>query len=524
MIIDAVQRIVACPKCQSKFRVPPQLNAPSFICSRCQHQFANPFAVNRPGVMSRRDRTGSSSSPSASGLDSFSAELRDAKIVESDQMRQAIVFAKENDCKIYEALVRLNFLTWERLHEFLSKHPGITPFNMEGYSVDRDVLQMIPRELAQQHMVLPVTRLGQLLTVAMVCPLDMEAVEAVRAATNMKIRPVLCSYSDYQAFVQKYYRTPGQEPKVIPGAFGLATGGGGIKTAAGEQATTTSPGGDGASAVSLSGTGTATSVEKDLTERYMACIQEMEYLEISARHAAAVAALEQSNTASLRQLLVVVSSAPTLAAIILATTNSRAYGLERKVESLSMALTLLGVEGTKVIVANAPQMSPIMERMLSPLFHHARRVSVMAASLAGKTGHIITNVAQAAAVLHSVGSFVLAAADPEEYKKIDRNLWGPARAKAEKQVFGLHHGEVADRLFQEWKLPEILALGAARYLDPPSAGDYSDLAGLVYLAVASMSPDGEVIEQLPPEAMAYCEPLGLNPEQVSRYAYQAANV
>jgi len=517
VIIDAEQRIVACPKCGSKFRVPPQLNAPNFICPRCKNQFANPFQANRPGIVTRRERTGPSSSPSASGLDSFSAELRDAKVVEAEQIQQAVTFAKENGCKIYEALVRLNFITWERLHEFLSKHPGITPFKMEGYSVDRDVLQMIPRELAQQHMVIPVTRLGQLLTVAMVCPLDMEAVDAVRTATSMKIRPVLCSYTDYQAFVQKYYRTPDQEPKAMPGAFGVGMGGG-IKAAVGGQvsAQTASAGGDGATAM--------TGVEKDLTERYLARIREMDYLEVSARHAAAVAALDQTSTATLRQLLAVVSSAPTLAAVILATTNSRAYGLEGKVESLSMALTLLGVEGAKVVVANAPQMNPIMERMLSPLFHHARRVSVMAANLAGKTGHIIGNVAQAAAVLYSVGSFVLAAADPEEYKKIDRNLWGPARAAAEKQVFGLHHGDVADRLFKEWRLPESLALGASRYLDPPSAGDYADLAGLIHLAVCSLSPEGEVIENLPPETRTYCEWLGMTSEQVSRYAYQAANV
>ena len=493
------------------------MTAPNFICPRCKNQFANPFQGGRPGVVTRRERSGPRSRPSTTGLDSFSAELRDAKVVEPDQIQQAVTFAKENGCKIYEALVRLNFLTWERLHEFLSKHPGITPFKMEGYSVDRDVLQMIPRELAQQHMVLPVTRLGQLLTVAMVCPLDMEAVDTVRKVTVMKIRPVLCSYTDYQAFVQKYYRTPDQAPKAMPGAFGVGTGGGIQAAVGGLGAVQTAPaGGDGAAA--------ATGVEQDLTERYLARIQELDYLEISVRHASAVAALDQTNMATLRQLLAVVSSAPTLATIILATTNSRAYGLEGKVESLSMALTLLGIEGTKVVVANAPQMNPMMDRMLSPLFHHARRVSVMAANLAGKTGHIIANVAQAAAVLHSAGSFVLAAADPEEYKKIDRNLWGPARAKAEKQVFGLHHGDVADRLFKEWGLPEILVMGAARYLNPPSAGDYTELAGLVHLAVCSLSPEGEVIENLPPEARTYSEWLSLTPEQVSRYAYQAANV
>ncbi|HOQ88519.1 MAG TPA: HDOD domain-containing protein [Candidatus Hydrogenedentes bacterium] len=532
MIIDAEQRIVQCPnpKCGAKFRVPPNLNAPNFICNRCKHQFANPFAAAaRPAAITRRERTGSSGSPSTSGLDSFSAELRDAKLVEPDQMKQAISFAKENGCKVYEALVRLNFITWDRLHEFLSKHPGITPFNVAGYSVDRDVLKMIPRELAQSHMVIPVTRLGQLLTVAMVCPLDMDAIEAVRQATNMKIRPVLCSYSEYQGFIQKHYRTPEQETKPVPGMFGLPGAGAGAGTKTGAAAAAASGpqpahSGDGSSIAAGLSSVSAVGVEKDLTEKYLQRIRELEYLEVPSRHASAISQLDETNVSTLRQLLALISSAPTLAAIILATTNSRAYGLEGKVESLPMALTLLGVEGTKVIVANAPQMSPIMERMLSPLFHHARRVSVMAASLAGKSSHLIGNVAQAAAVLYSVGSFVLAATDPEEYKKIDRSLWGAARAQAEKQVFGLHHGEVAELLFQEWRLPEILAKGAACYLNPPSAGDYSDLAGLVYLAVSSISPEGEVVENLPEEASAWCEPLGLSLEQVNRYAYQSASV
>jgi len=103
-----------------------------------------------------------------------------------------------------QALVDLGLITQDALVHLLVKHCRIPHINLLEYHVSEELLGRVPREVCKRYNVLPIEQLGRLLTVAMVDPLDDEAVEAVRqACPDLRIKPILCEWSHFQQVAQR---------------------------------------------------------------------------------------------------------------------------------------------------------------------------------------------------------------------------------------------------------------------------------------------------------------------------------
>ena len=137
----------------------------------------------------------------------------------------------------------------------------------------------------------------------------------------------------------------------------------------------------------------------------------------------------------------------------------------------------------------------------------------MAALLAEASGKSVPSIIQCAGYLHAVGSFALAALDPEESRKIDRRLVGTSRNLAEQQVFGVGHDEVGARLLQLWNVPHIITECVRYYTHPEDAGDFQDMACLLLAASSSVGPDGAFNEEISDAGLDALYNLGLSAEQ-----------
>lgn len=97
-----------------------------------------------------------------------------------------------------QALVELGFLDRERLMSFLVKQCRIPHISLIDYEISPDLLQLVPAEVCRTHHLLPIDKLGRILTVAMVNPLDTDALEEVRrACPELKIKPILCDWDHF---------------------------------------------------------------------------------------------------------------------------------------------------------------------------------------------------------------------------------------------------------------------------------------------------------------------------------------
>ena len=69
----------------------------------------------------------------------------------------------------------------------------------------KDALERLPRSIARENGLVPVDMAGDVLSVAMVDPRDQAAIDAVRAATGLRVRPFICTRSDLEWALAEWY-------------------------------------------------------------------------------------------------------------------------------------------------------------------------------------------------------------------------------------------------------------------------------------------------------------------------------
>jgi len=127
------------------------------------------------------------------------------KIITSEQLEQANKVQKEQSCRLGSALVKLGFLTDEDVTNFLSRQYGVPAINLSYFEIDPAVVKLIPFETAKRYQILPLSRVGASLTIAMVDPTNVFAMDDIKFMTGFNIEPVVASESSIQSGIEKAY-------------------------------------------------------------------------------------------------------------------------------------------------------------------------------------------------------------------------------------------------------------------------------------------------------------------------------
>ena len=127
------------------------------------------------------------------------------KIITPEQLEQANKAQKEQNCRLGSALVKLGFLTDEDVTNFLSRQYGVPAINLSYFEIDPAVVKLIPFETAKRYQILPLSRVGASLTIAMVDPTNVFAMDDIKFMTGFNIEPVVASESSILAGIDKAY-------------------------------------------------------------------------------------------------------------------------------------------------------------------------------------------------------------------------------------------------------------------------------------------------------------------------------
>src|SRR3984885_4245622 len=133
------------------------------------------------------------------------------KIITPEQLEQANKVQKEQSCRLGSALVKLGFLTDEDVTNFLSRQYGVPAINLSYFEIDPAVVKLIPFETAKRYQILPLSRVGASLTIAMVDPTNVFAMDDIKFMTGFNIEPVVASESSILAGIEKSYGTTTKE-------------------------------------------------------------------------------------------------------------------------------------------------------------------------------------------------------------------------------------------------------------------------------------------------------------------------
>jgi type IV pilus assembly protein PilB len=126
-------------------------------------------------------------------------------LITSDQLRQAMDHQKANGGRLGTCLMKLGFISDDEITGVLSRQYGIPSINLKYYEVDASVIKLIPQDTAVRYQIVPLSRVGSTLTIAMTDPTNVFAMDDIKFMTGFNVEPVVASETAITEAIAKFY-------------------------------------------------------------------------------------------------------------------------------------------------------------------------------------------------------------------------------------------------------------------------------------------------------------------------------
>src|SRR6187455_353475 len=131
------------------------------------------------------------------------------KRITPEQLQQALNYQKTSGGKLGYNLVKMGFVKDEEITALLSKQYGVPSINLAQFEIDPAVIKLIPSETAQKYQIIPLSRSGATLTIAMTDPTNVFAMDDIKFMTGYNVEPVVASETAVGDAITKYYGKAG---------------------------------------------------------------------------------------------------------------------------------------------------------------------------------------------------------------------------------------------------------------------------------------------------------------------------
>jgi len=127
------------------------------------------------------------------------------KILSEDDINLALRVQKEQGGRLSDILIKLNLIDEKNLMSALSQGLGLPLINLSRFTIDREVLKLIPKNTAKHYQVIPISKIGNTLTLAMADPLNIFAMDDVKSLTGYEINPIIAQQVEILKIIEEYY-------------------------------------------------------------------------------------------------------------------------------------------------------------------------------------------------------------------------------------------------------------------------------------------------------------------------------
>jgi type IV pilus assembly protein PilB len=140
-------------------------------------------------------------------------------LISVQQLRKAQEEQQKTGTRIGTALIKVGAIEESKLTDFLSKQYGVPAINLKEFDIEADIIKLVPKDVAEKHLVIPVNRAGSSLIVAMCDPSNIYAVDDLKFLTGYNIEPVVTSEPALREAVERYYAEKGPSLEDIVGGI-----------------------------------------------------------------------------------------------------------------------------------------------------------------------------------------------------------------------------------------------------------------------------------------------------------------
>jgi len=147
--------------------------------------------------------------------DSVALRLVEEKLISKEVLDKASKHKKDGGGSLAQNLIKLGAITEESLTKFLSELYNVPIINLSAIEIDKNVIKLIPGDVASKFQVIPVERRGRKLTVAMDNPSNIFAIDDIKFLTGYEVQPVIASESEIKRAIDRYYDQADSLAKVM---------------------------------------------------------------------------------------------------------------------------------------------------------------------------------------------------------------------------------------------------------------------------------------------------------------------
>jgi type IV pilus assembly protein PilB len=126
-------------------------------------------------------------------------------LITSDQLKQALEHQKSTGGRLGTCLMKLGFISDDEITGVLSRQYGVPSINLKYYEVEATVIKLIPQDTAIRYQIVPLSRVGSTLTIAMTDPTNVFAMDDIKFMTGFNVEPVVASETAIAEAISKFY-------------------------------------------------------------------------------------------------------------------------------------------------------------------------------------------------------------------------------------------------------------------------------------------------------------------------------
>ncbi|MDO8662081.1 MAG: ATPase, T2SS/T4P/T4SS family [Candidatus Omnitrophota bacterium] len=132
----------------------------------------------------------------ASLKDRLTEILINNKLLTQEQLDQALSVQKEKGGRLSDIIVNLKFIKEGELVLTLSEGLGLPLIDLKRFKIDPEIVKIIPINIARHYQIIPLSKMGDTITLAMADPLNVFTIDHVQSLTGYKINPIISTSQD----------------------------------------------------------------------------------------------------------------------------------------------------------------------------------------------------------------------------------------------------------------------------------------------------------------------------------------
>jgi len=133
--------------------------------------------------------------------------LVEGGLLTEEQLKQAVAGHKKNKIKLGQHLVREGIVSGTQIVDLVSRQLNLKKYQPDKYPIDLSLSKVISVDIAQKYKLVPLNKSRYLLTIAMIDPMDIKALDALEVLTNTEVEAVICTDQEYNHLIGSLYGT-----------------------------------------------------------------------------------------------------------------------------------------------------------------------------------------------------------------------------------------------------------------------------------------------------------------------------